>query len=519
MAIWGNTNAGKYNFFDFENSSKKGFIEKIISVFGELEVDEFKKDKGVSILDSGKETNPFVHMSSQGTGDYRKYVNYEEASKGTKLRIYRQMSEYPEIFYALDILANEIVNKDVKTKDILDFKIINKELANNINIKDNIRREWDYVVHDLMNFNKDGWEVVKNFLITGEIFYEKIVNPDKKHEGLKATRRLLPDTTYVTYNEHGEIDHFQVGNIASGKKFVIPKAEIAYARFGEMSYNQDTGERIALGYLERVKKVWRQLQLLEEAVIIYRVVRAPERRVWKIATGNMPQRQALQYIEKIKMEYRQRKVYNSATGGIDGQANILSMLDDYWFSQPSEGNSTDVTTLPSGQALGEIRDLEYFLTKLYLALHIPTNRRLETSMGAQQYNIGDVGQINHQETMFAELADRIADRISDVVFSVFRTHMELKGLWKEYELKERDFRVEFYRNNFFEELKRTKLEETRVQLFGSVASYVGEVLSSEYVAKKYLHMSEEEYLENKMLLDKEKKESVQDQGTGLAGGF
>ena len=233
----------------------------------------------------------------------------------------------------------------------------------------------------------------------------------------------------------------------------------------------------------------------------------------------MPQRQALQYIDKIKMEYRQRKVYNSATGGIDGQANILSMLDDYWFSQPSEGNSTDVTTLPSGQALGEIRDLEYFLTKLYLALHIPTNRRLETSMGAQQYNIGDVGQINHQETMFAELADRIAERITDVVFSVFRTHMELKGLWKEYELKERDFRVEFYRNNFFEELKRTKLEETRVQLFGSVASYVGEVLSSEYVSKKYLHMSEEEYLENKMLLDKEKKESVQDQGTGLAGGF
>ena len=516
MALWGKTQDGQYNHIGY-SAGFRGVIERILNVFGDIEIEEDRRDKGISIVDNENKFNPFVHMASTGMGRYKKYVNYEEASKGTKLRIYRQMAEYPEIRYALDVLTNEIVNKDDKTKDIIKLEIVNDDIVTNINMRTNLRNEWEYVVHELMQFNKEGHETIKNFLVTGEIFFEKVINPDKPKEGLKRVRRLLADTSYISYNEHGEVDHFQIGNLAAGKKFIVPKEEIAYTRFGEMSYNQDTGERIALSYLERVKKVWRQLQLLEEAVIIYRIVRAPERRIWKIATGNMPKNQALQYVDQLRQEYRQRRVYNTSTGEIDGQANILNMLDDFWFSQPEGGAGTDVTTLPGGENLGEIRDLDYFLKKLYLALHIPENRRLESPMGANTYNIGDVGEINHQEVMFAKMADRIADRVSDLVYDIFKTHLKLKGLWKEYELKDRDFRVEFYRNNFFEELKKTKLEESRLNLWSTIASFTGEIISKEVAVKKYLHWTDEEYRDNEYLLAKEKKESVSDQGGGIGG--
>jgi len=439
MGLFGNYDQGKYNFFDLSRNSTKGVIEKIISTFFDLEIDDNKKDKGVSILDTGDKFSPFSHMGTTGAGQYRKYVNYEEASKGTKLRIYRQMAEYPEIHYALDILVNEMVNKDDKTKDVLNLEIVNPEIVTNINMRENIKKEWEFIVHDLLNFNRRSREITKNFLVTGEIFFEKVISPGREKEGLKRVNELLADTTYVSYDEHGIIDHFQLGNQAAGKKFLIPKEEIAYNRFGEMSYNQDTGERIALSYLERVKKVWRQLQLLEEAVIIYRIVRAPERRVWKVATGNMPYTQALQYVEKLKLQYRQRKAYNVTTGEVDGQANILNMLEDFWFSQPNDGPGTDVTSLPGGDNLGEIRDLDYFLKKLYLALHIPENRRLTSEMGGPTVNIGEIGEINHQEELFVEMADAIAERIADAVFDVFKTHLRLKGMWDEYGLKDRDF--------------------------------------------------------------------------------
>jgi hypothetical protein len=907
--------------FDLNNSKSKGFIEKIVSIFADIEVEERKSDRGISVADTPDNNvhQPFAMMQAGGYGPYKRYVNYEEATKGTKLRIYRQMVEYPEIGYALETLVNEIVNPDEDTGDVVKMDILNEDLVNHVNKRIILRKHWDYVVNDLMGIHKDAHEVIKSFLTLGEVAYEKVQNPNKPQEGLKRIRRLSVDNTFPIYDRDGNISGFQLGAASAGEKLIVPKETIAYARYGEIAYNQDTGERVALSYLEKVKKVWRQLQLLEEAVLIYRIVRAPERRIWKIATGNMPRSQAVQYVEKLKSEYRQRKTYNQVTGEVGGQANVLNMLEDFWFSQPDTGNSSDVQTLDGGcltldtkvclldgrnlemreiikekeegkslwtyscnpdtgkivpgeithahitnknarvmritldngktvvctlnhkwptwnkgmveaqelevgdsfisfdkkyekikgadneyemvydhesnkwvythrlvaeymrefseenrmmyedhndkfntvhhkdynrynntpenlawmnfkdhfkyhsdtrgqygkhaneifqemmkddhfkkwykdrqkegiknmsedtefrnsvlekrgksisytksdprrkqvysrntkklheskeyqrkvfgpqtitfnnkilkividtykegcigykellvnlneseefktamleengkvkrykgtfkhhhlknlllkynyrsfrdftekvehfnhkiakieyleetqvvanltvdseekyhgyhtyaleigvftknSNLGEIRDLDYFLKKLYLGLRIPENKRLETQMGQPNFNVGDVGEINHQEVMFTKMATRISMQIQDMIFDIYKTHLKLTGLWKQYNLKDRDFKIYFKRNTYFEELKQAKLEETRLNLWGTVASFIGEIFSREYAVKKYLHISEEEWNENERLLEKEKQESQTDQGQGIMGGF
>lgn len=523
MAYW--SQPGLFNLFA-QNSQNNTFVEKILNVFGDFEVQEERKDKGVSITDdlNPNKQSPFSNFaaghSQYGYGPYRKYVNYEEASKGTKLRIYRQMAEYPEIAYGLETVADEIYNPQDHTGDLLQMEILNKNLIENVNIRENLKKEWEYVVRDptMMDFNNKGWETIYSFLVCGEAFYEKVINPNNPKEGLKRVKRLLPDTTYVVYNPDGEIDHFQIGSLALNKKIPVPKTQITYARIGEISYNQDTGERIVLGYLEKIKKVWRQLQLLEEAVVIYRIVRAPERRVWKIATGHMPAKQAQQYIDKLKMDFRQKKIYNSTTGEIDGQANIMNMLEDFWFSQPDSGNATDVSTLPGGENLGEIRDLDYFLKKLYLALRIPENRRLDAAT-AGNFNVGTMGDVSQQEAKFSKMVYRIARKISNAVFDIYKTHLQLKGIWDFYGLKDSDFNICFYKNNFFEELKQTKLDQERLNVWGTVASFTGEVFSKKYAVMKYLKWTEEEWNANKMLLETEKKSEVQDQGSGIGGGF
>jgi hypothetical protein len=508
--------------FDFNNSKSVGFVERIVKLFADIEVEDRKEDRGVSVTESPKDTpyQPFSHMQSGGYGPYKRYVNYEEATKGTKIRIYRQMAEYPEIGYALDTLVNEIVNPDETTGDVITMEILDKDMVEHVNKKHVLRKEWDYVFYDLLHMNKDCHDMIKSFLILGEVAFEKVANFNKPEQGLKRVRRLAVESTFPVYDDTGDVTGFQLGQAGkNGQKLVVPKETIAYARYGDLAYNQDTGERVALSYLEKVKKVWRQLQLLEEAVVIYRIVRAPERRVWKIATGNMPKSQALAYIEDLKMQYRQRKTYNPVTGEVGGQANILNMLEDFWFSQPDSGNGSDVQTLPGGDNLGEIRDLDYFLKKLYLAMRIPENKRLETAMGQPSFNSGDMGEINHQEVMFAKMANRIAMRIQDMVFDVFKTHLKMKGIWKLYNLKDRDFAVKFKRNTYFEELKQASLEEKRMNLFGTVASFIGEIFSKEYAVKKYLHFSEEDWNENERLMEKEKQESNVDQGQGIMGGF
>jgi hypothetical protein len=503
---------------------KPDWLKKVTDVFGYMDYEDRTKDIGIGLSDKDRALaaqgeNGDV-IGAQFYGNMRRYLGHDEPTKHQKLRVYRLMADYAEIKYALSMICDELINHDDLTGDVGTMDILNPSILDNINKTENLRKEWNYIFGELFNFKDTGRDAILSFLVSGELMYEKIINPDRRQDGLKRVKRLRPDGVYPIWSDdRDEILGYNVKDIhnTGGILGQIPKNQLAYVSWDQYAENAQSGEIYTLSYLEPVKKVWRQLQLLEEAVIIYRIVRAPERRVFKIATGNMPKAQAEAYVQKLMRTYRQKKLYDTSTGEIDGQSNIMSMLEDYWLTQPADGNTSQIETLQGGEALGVITDLNYFLEKLYRALEIPVNRRLETPTGQQTFNQGSMGDISWQEMKFANMVTRIRRKIVGVIFDVYKTHLKMKGFWDQYNLKDSDFKIDLNRNNHFEELKRAQIEEIRLNNWGTVSAYVGDVFSKEMAVKHFLKWTPEEWLKNKELLQKEKLEGNSDVEQGGGG--
>jgi hypothetical protein len=503
------------------------WFKKITSVFGYMDYEDQSKDRGVAISDTRKMLVPSYGengdiVGAQFYGNMRRYINYDEPTKLQKLAIYRQMADYAEIKYALSMICDEILNYSDLDGNVGRMEIVNPAILDNINKRDNLRKEWNYIFDELMNFKDTGRDSILSFLISGELIFEKVVNPDRKQDGIKKVKRLRPDNVFPVWKD--DLDGIEYFNVKSshfgggGVTGTIPKSQLAYVNWDYYTHNPETGDIYTLSYLEPVKKVWRQLQLLEEALVIYRIVRAPERRIFKVAIGDMPRAQAEAYVQKVMRAYRQKKIYNTSSGEVDGQSNIMSMMEDYWFAQPKDGNTTEIETLPGGQNLGEITDINYFLEKLYRALEIPANRRIETPTGDQKFNNGSIGDVSWQEVKFSKMVHRVRRKTVQVIFDIYKTHLKLKGFWDQYNLKDSDIRIELNKNNYFEELKRANIEESRLNAWGTVSSYIGDVFSKEMAVKHFLHWSDEEWQKNKMLLEKEKLEGDVDVEGGGGGG-
>ena len=495
--------------------SSQGMLRNILNVFGDMEEEFIPKDQGVSLEDAvaqnhGKDANDFY--KSQSYGNLKRYVAHEEMSKEHKLSVYRQMSEYPEIDYALNTITDEIISPN-KEGTVADLNIKKESLLSNVNIKDNLMMEWEYVYHELFDFDNKGWNLAYNFLVNAEIFIEKVHKPENKERGITNIKKLMPDNIFVNWDTDNEPHSFKVTVDGQNEPVTVGTHQITYSNYGHFAYNNATKERIALGYLEKIKKIWRQLQLLEEAVVIYRVVRAPEKRIFNIATGNMPKHKQEEYIQKIMRQYRQKKIYKTNTGEIDGQANIQNMLEDYFFSVPETGNGSSVDTLAGGENLGEITDLDYFLRKLYRALAIPESRRLDET---RTFNAGQLGDVTHQEIKFSKMVRRITQKIKFTVLDVYFTHLKMKGLWKQYSLKESHFDMIFHQDHHYAEFKEATVMETRMRNFGDAGTYIGQAFSKEFACKKFLGLTEQEYEENKQLIKKEKEEGELE---GFDGGF
>jgi hypothetical protein len=509
----------------FNSDSTPAIFKKIAKIFLEVDKDE-NANQGTSFFDppvdsqlSPSRQDHSLAANQQAYGNLKRYVNFEETNKTDKLNVYRQMAEYPEIGYALNMICEELINRHDLTGDVANMEITNDKISKNMNMVANIRKEWEYVYHDLFDFNRKAKNMFRSYLITGELFYEKVVNEKNKKDGLRRVRKLLPDQVFPVWDHNDEVVQYNIsyGSNDVGEVISLYGPQVAYAHNDIYTLTKETGSKVILSYLERAKKIWRQLQLLEEAVVIYRLVRAPERRIFRIATGNMPKQAAEQYLQKLMRQYRQKKIYNTSTGEIDGQNNILAMLEDFWFTEPADGNGSNVDTLPGGENLGEINDLNWFLTKLYMALEIPTSRRLETVMGQPQYNMGQMGEITWQEVKFVKMVEGVEVKIMDLVFDVFKTHLKLKGLWNHFGLKDQDFKLNLNKNNHFEELKRTQIEEMRLNAFGTVSAYLNDVFSKEFACKHYLGWTDEEYRQNKSLIEKEKADNQEDGGGGFGG--
>lgn len=453
----------------------------------------------------------------QQTGQLNTFVYRSETSKLARLKVWREMSHFPEISFALGEMEDEAVNFD-DNGDFVELIIKNPRLSQNDNIVRNIMKEWKYVIHDLMDAKNSINEWFVEFLIDGEIMFEKVVDPiTAKERGIIRVRRLRPEYTYPRWAEvEDDLPHDFVHRNDTNI-VLMPPQMVAYANSGMYNY-PDRYTKEVISFLDYAKIDYRKLKQMEDALVIYRLVRAPERRVFKIEVGKLPKPKAEQYVQSLMRKYRQRKTYDPSTGETSQTIDTMAMIEDFWLpSQDGKGSSID--TLPGGENLGQIDDILYFLDKLYRSLRIPMSR-MKSDTG---FSLGDTSDITREEVRFHKMVQKFVNRFTNVFMQIFISHLRLKGYADEYGITEKDFNIKMMSNNLFQLFIESELMGQKVENFERLASYADPnegtpLFSKRWLAKKYLKFSVEDMAENAEYLKKDKEEGLLAAPGGDGGG-
>lgn len=424
---------------------------------------------------------------------------------------YREMSQQPELETAIDEIVNEaIVNDDSDTGVELDTE----ELKQPDKIKKAIREEFETMLK-LLNFGNMGHEIFRRWYVDGRLFYHIVLDEKNPRNGIKELRYIDPRrirkireiqktkdprtglelikkvNEYYLYNERGIIGaHSNLGA-------KIATDAIVNVNSGLM----DSKRAMVLSYLHKAIKPLNQLRMIEDATVIYRLSRAPERRIFYIDVGNMPTIKAEQYLKDIMTKYRNKLVYDSNTGEIKDDRKHLSMLEDFWLPRREGGKGTEITTLPGGQNLGELEDVKYFEKKLYKALGVPITR-LEAQQGGI---LGRSTEITRDELKFTKFVTRLRNKFSTLFDDLLRVQLITKGICTEEEWLEfkEDIWYDFKKDNNFTELKEAELLQNRIQTLQLVDPYVGRYYSMEWVRKNVLMMNDEDIEEMKKQIEEE----------------
>ena len=433
---------------------------------------------------------------------------------------YREMSLQPEVESAIDDIVNEFVSYDSDYK-LIDINLDDLEFGNKV--KDKIREEFKNIVQ-LLDFNNSGYEIVRRWYIDGRLYYHAIIDVQNPREGIQEIRYIDPrkirkireikrvrrnsqastagqqvHTTetkqeYYMYSERGFSGGTRAGvsttsyqPAAAGSTGIrIATDSIIHVTSGLM----DASNQMVLSYLHKAIKPLNQLRTLEDATVIYRISRAPERRIFYIDVGNLPKIKAEQYLRDMMVRHKNRLVYDATTGDIRDDRKFMTMLEDFWLPRREGGKGTEITTLPGGQNLGEIDDVLYFQKKMYKSLGVPVSR-LESEGG---FNLGRAAEITRDELKFGKFIDRMRMRFSNLFKEALKKQLILKGVISEEESNEifSNIRFDFMRDGYFTELKEAEILTNRLALAQSMEQYVGKYYSHQYMRTKVLHQSEEE---------------------------
>ena len=440
------------------------------------------------------------------------YANIEE-NKGGRLRDYRVMASFAEIADALDEICDEVVNKDE------DGNIVNLEFRNTIlddSDKGKITAEFEKYI-DYYNLEKKGFEYFRQMLIEGEVFFEHIIHKKYADEGILGVVHLPSDLVDAVYDniQNMLIKGFILRKpvFDPNKPTKIEKVELVPLDDNQVSYinsgiwNQDKTFR--LPFIENARRAYRQLSLVEDSIVIYRLVRAPERLVFNVDVGNMSPPKAEAYLRKLMQQYWSKKTFDVNQQGAVQKFNPQSMLDSFWFAKRAGSEGTSVTQLAGGANLGELTDLMYFVNKLYKALKVPTNRLNPES------TFSDGQEILREELKFAKFIIRLQQQFASGLKRGFLTHLELKGLKKKYDLKESQIHLHFNVPTNFYELRENQKLELKTATYNNLVA--NEFISATYGQMKYLGWSENDIKANRELLRKDAEvqwELQQIQGAG-----
>ena len=476
-------------------------IELFGFTIGKTQKDKEAREKVSFALPQSEDGSLDVY--GQAGGAYGTYIDMEGSAKNDIELIsrYRQMALYPECELAVDDIVNDAIVSDRENSPVS----INLENLNlSPDIKEKITENFNEIV-DLLNFKEFGFDIFRKWYVDGRIFYHIIIDQNNPKKGIlelrpldslkiKKIRQVLPPKTqdpkaqpiieeYFAYNEHG-VDGKKGGQIVR-----IAPDSIAYNHSGLLNADKT----LVLSYLHKAIKPLNQLRMIEDAVVIYRITRAPERRIFYIDVGNLPKLKAEQYLRDIMTRYKNKLVYDANTGEVRDDRRHQSMLEDYWLPRREGGRGTEITTLPPGENLGELADVEYFQKKLYKSLNVPVSR-LEQDAGFQ---LGRSTEISRDEVKFSRFIERLRNRFNGIFNTCLEKHLILKGIitLNDWRMIQHGIHYEWQTDSHFAELKEAEMLQERLNLLQSMNfadEIIGNFYSKEHVRTRILKQTREE---------------------------
>jgi hypothetical protein len=456
------------------------------------------KDDGAVVVAAGGAYGTFVDLDGTARNESELVAKY------------REISLQPEIEMAVDDIVNEAIDAD--SDEIVQLNTDNIEYSDQV--KNLIKEEFQNVL-DLFNFQTEAYELFKRWYIDGRMYYHIIIDETKPREGIKELRYLDPRkvrkirevkrkpkgsiTVLNTQREYYLYNDRSFSPAGGNAGMPIDTGTTAGLRISTDSVLHvtsglmDKNNALVYSYLQKAIRPLNQLRTLEDATVIYRISRAPERRIFYIDVGNLPKVKAEQYIRDMMVRHKNRLVYDAATGEVRDDRKYMTMLEDYWLPRREGNRGTEITTLPAGQNLGEMQDVQYFQRKLYQALNVPMSR-LESGTG---FNLGRSAEISRDEVKFTKFVGRLRRRFSQLLLKTLEKQLILKGIVSESDWPDISNRLnfDFKIDNHFEEFKDAEVLSNRINTLNAVQPYIGKYYSDMWIRKNILKQNDEDIAE------------------------
>ena len=482
------------------------------------ELEEIKNAQGASQeeLDQGRTNSDYLITPNSSVTALG--MNFEQffGNKIGRVQKYREMSNYPEISNALDMISDEAI----VTGPEGDCCSLNMKEEYPQHIEEQIRKEWDYISHDIFSINERAWDLFRKWLIESELYVELVLNSSGNSViGVK----VLPCHTMMPIYTSGKIKNYiqtkRPANLTNDNQYgaqeeiqdvTFDGSQVAYVNYGV------TGNNLVdiRGYLESAVRIYNQLKNIEDSLVVSRLTRAPLRRLWNIYTGRMPAGKSAEYMKSLIQKYKKKITYNSENGSVDSSANIMSLTEDYWFSKDDSGNGTTVDSLGGDTAfISEIEDVKYFYSKLFKALKIPQGRWSDPA--ANNYSTGKSDSSNSREEIkFMKFVERLQRRFKYMILETFITQLKLKGFDDQY-TDIHDYDIEFAKSNLFKEYKELEMVETKFTILSQVKDFIYDPINNptgyfakEFALKRFIMISDEELEKNNEMLEIEKAQAA-----------
>ena len=496
---------------------------------------EEKNTKSTSIVSPVPQNNEDGVDNYVSSSFYGQYVDIEGVyrTESDLIKRYREMALHPECDGAIEDVVNEALVSDLYDSPV-EIELSNLNASDKL--KSIIRKEFK-TIKEILNFDKKSHEIFRNWYIDGRLYYLKVIDLKNPQDGIQDLRFVDPlkmkyvrqekkkDNTAIkanlgTNNENfksisPEIEEYFIYNptpVNSKNTFTgggtqknaikIAKDSVTYCTSGLVDRNKGT----VLSYLHKAIKSLNQLRMIEDSLVIYRLSRAPERRIFYIDVGNLPKVKAEQYLREVMNRYRNKLTYNAQTGEVRDDRKHMSMLEDFWLPRREGGRGTEISTLPGGQNLGELSDIEYFQKKLYRSLGVPESR-IAAEGG---FNLGRSSEILRDELKFAKFVGRLRKRFASMFTDMLKTQLILKNIVsiEDWDQISDHIQYDFIYDNQFAELKESELMTERLGILASIEPYIGKYYSADYVRRKILRQTDAEIVEIDRQIDQEIKDGI-----------